>query len=259
LGNGDIPDQDDQDKSPSGWRIIANLAKSYAKAQEAKNNQRRSNDRAANWTAGATVAIAFFTAATIGVGIAQWWILSGTLNEAKNATVQANRAWIGPIVSALENPVPKKVGDKTAYVIAYLDSGKSAAFNMMEFHDHFWINMKGFSGPIIPSNRFQANDSCAKVTKENSAGVIWPMIPGTTNPMTIGPLEKDTFRADADFINRNNLLGIHGCFFYQTFGKNHRSAYCFFLRPVFMADGSVTPMDKWSWAICPGEKQNYAD
>lgn len=75
---------------PSWLRIVTKLVDTYAEAQRAKYDQEKASYRAANWTAGATVAIAAFTAATIGVGIAQWHILSGTLNEMK----AEQRPWI---------------------------------------------------------------------------------------------------------------------------------------------------------------------
>lgn len=73
------------------WRgIIANLAQTYSDAKRAKSQQEAANNRAANWTAGATVAIAAFTFVTIGVGVAQWCVLTGTLSEMKSE----QRPWL---------------------------------------------------------------------------------------------------------------------------------------------------------------------
>jgi hypothetical protein len=81
LGDDSPRNQNNSDKSPSWRRIVAEFVKAYGDAQRAKDNQKPNNNRAANWTAGATVAIAIFSTVAVGVGISQWNIQSRTLDE----------------------------------------------------------------------------------------------------------------------------------------------------------------------------------
>jgi hypothetical protein len=111
---------------------------------------------------------------------------------------------------------------------------------------------------IIGKENITPNDSCDKVTGENGSGVIWPVIQGTS-ANGIGPYTKDAIIADDAFLGGKRILAIHGCFTYETFGKPHKSGYCFLLRPGFTDAGILGPMANWTWGYCPGADQNFAD
>lgn len=70
--------------------VIYQLVEAFLQAKRASREERKAEANAANRTANATVWIAAFTFVSIAVGIAQWRILSGTLDE-----MQAEqRPWI---------------------------------------------------------------------------------------------------------------------------------------------------------------------
>ena len=61
--------------------VVQQLIKAFLHAKRSSNEERNAERRSANWTAGATVAIAFFTLASIGVGIAQWFAIQQQLAD----------------------------------------------------------------------------------------------------------------------------------------------------------------------------------
>lgn len=82
MNNGDAPHPGEHPHyydQPTRWfRFVARI-KRYRDKRRAKKKQESASDRAARRTAIATVWIAIFTAATIGVGISQFFILRGQL------------------------------------------------------------------------------------------------------------------------------------------------------------------------------------
>lgn len=89
---------------------------------------------AANWTAGATVAIAAFTFVSIGVGIAQWNVLTRTVNEMR----AERRPWVSispTIASDLVRTVPinntwdSRKGISFTLDLALKNTGQSPAMN----------------------------------------------------------------------------------------------------------------------------------
>jgi hypothetical protein len=79
LSDGGIPEDHKPDQPPSWRAIVAKLVEAYANAQRTDGEKEKAENRAANWTAGATVAIAILTAVTIGVGISQYVIFDRQL------------------------------------------------------------------------------------------------------------------------------------------------------------------------------------
>jgi len=97
LGDSGIPEENKKNEAPSWRRIIANFVQTYADAQRTKNEKERAENRSANWTAWATVAIAILTAVTIGVGISQYIIFDRQLGvmQGQLTEMQAEqRPWI---------------------------------------------------------------------------------------------------------------------------------------------------------------------
>jgi hypothetical protein len=95
LDNRASEEKQGKEKAVTWLGVVANFVKAYANSQSAKQKKERAENRAANWATGATVFIAIFTFVTVGVSIAQWWILSGTLSEMRDE----QRPWIGAPIS----------------------------------------------------------------------------------------------------------------------------------------------------------------
>ena len=84
-----------------------------------------------------------------------------------------------------------------------------------------------------------------------SQGAVGGVYPSAVNERYFAVAADTVTPALAD---GTGVLYMHGCFVYTTFGKRHRSSYCFYLEPV--AD---QPSEKWPLKNCPGEGQAYAD
>jgi hypothetical protein len=99
VSDAGVPNENDGGEPPRKTQACApsNTDVPPPQAQKSKDDLQRAQTRAANWTTGATVAIAFFAAATFVVGIAQWCVLNGTLNEMRDE----QRPWVGAPVSVV--------------------------------------------------------------------------------------------------------------------------------------------------------------
>lgn len=104
MSDADVPNENSGGEPPRETQACApsNADAPPPQAQKPEEDLQRAQTRAANWTAGATVAIALFAAATFGVGIAQWWVLNGTLNEMR----AEQRPWIGAPISVVAEISP---------------------------------------------------------------------------------------------------------------------------------------------------------
>ncbi len=183
-----------------------------------------------------------------------------SLRDNQAATVLANRAWLKTYSPALVGKAPETAGDVIAVVMLYANIGKSVAINMTEFREPFWIDVKGHGLFIKPNDlHFPINDTCSRVTSDNGAGAIWPFLGGSETPNFLFPTQGTALRADQDFLDAQKMLGFHGCMEYESFQERHHSAYCFFLAPGIDANGITNKVAAWTWILCQGERQNFAD
>lgn len=86
---------------PAKDPTLADLIKALRDTERSDDKQTKSQTKSARWSSIATVVIAFFTFVTIGVGVAQWWVLSGTLSEMR----AEQRPWVYSVGTALGDPV----------------------------------------------------------------------------------------------------------------------------------------------------------
>jgi hypothetical protein len=182
------------------------------------------------------------------------FVLIGTLLDARRATVEANRAWIAVRTAFFDQlPAPTNPGDRFLVAITFDNPGKGAALNSSRFQEHFWITPPAVQPFFIEQLKVSPNNTCSKLANETEPviGVVWPgaAVGGYTSRGSAPPI-----LADAEFLNQHKLLGYHGCFRYETFGKPHFTAYCFFLDPH-----TGHAVSDWLWGSCPGKQQNFAD
>ena len=100
MGDSDPPEYEKQAVPQSERAALANHI--LADQDSAETKLSRAQIRASGWTAGATVASAVFTLATIGVGLAQWTVLSHTVEEMRDeqrAWLSATPKIVGPLVT----------------------------------------------------------------------------------------------------------------------------------------------------------------
>lgn len=141
MSNGDHSHDGEGPAGPTSWRrIIANLVKALADSQRAKRDFQSAENRAANWTARATVVIAVFTAVAAGVGIAQWCIQRGTLDEMQSERLvmqgqltqmqNDRRPWVSVDVK-IDSVTWGKDGAQIVIVYQLKNTGRSPAMHVL--------------------------------------------------------------------------------------------------------------------------------
>jgi hypothetical protein len=125
LGDGGIPEDHKKNETPSWRRIIANLVETYADAQRTKDKKESAENRAVNWTAGATVAIAILTAVTIAVGISQYLIFDRQLTVMQGQLDAMERDELPYVWITVKNDNEYQVKD---FVISCSFDGNSGTF-----------------------------------------------------------------------------------------------------------------------------------
>jgi hypothetical protein len=79
----------------------------------------------------------------------------------------------------------------------------------------------------------------------------WVVYPSSLNQRLLHVVAE---KLDQTFANGTTVLYVQGCFAYNTFGKPHRSSYCYYLQPIL-----GQPSEQWLFNSCPGEDQASAD
>ena len=163
----------------------------------------------------------------------------------QTALERSQRAWISPFAALHDGPL--QAGKAFPIRITYQNTGKEPAIDVSDnyyggFADMIETN-KGWDSLAVPPNH-----SCDGVKPRKGQWVVYPS--AINQRQFVAAPDK----VDQSLINGTKALYIHGCFVYRTFGKTHRSSYCFYLEPV-----PDYPSEKWQFKNCPGEGQAYAD
>jgi hypothetical protein len=158
------------------------------------------------------------------------------VNDARDAVVISQRAWIDPLFVRISPPIV--VGNPLVYRVSYQNVGHSPATALT------WAFDNGFR-PVQKPNayaRFDAgpNSTCNGLTPDDKDGSVeFPppqsvppseylpnFAPGRSN----SPKVKHPVVADEDMLNGNHLYYIQGCFVYRTMNLVGKSRFCFFLQ-----------------------------
>jgi hypothetical protein len=167
------------------------------------------------------------------------------LSDNQTALERSQRAWISPYAARHDGAI--QVGKDFPIKIIYLNPGKEPAIDVSD----------NFEGNIVPTiNRNKGWDSLIIPPNHSCDGVIprkgqWVVYPSALNERHFAAVAE---KVDQALASGTKILYIQGCFVYKTFGKTHRSSYCFYLEPV-----RDQASDKWPLKNCPGEGQAYAD
>lgn len=259
---GDAERQKREAEQTNAASRITTAIEALANAQATQTSHEDSHHKVNVGFNGVTIFLVFLT---VIFTAASWYVFRNQLDEMKKVyepirqqaevassnLVYANRAWLIARNAAWQL-MPNKAGDPMHVMILYENIGHGPALNELHYQEPFWIDFLGGSTDVknVDDLNFPPNDTCSKVTKGGSIGVLWP---NEGKPLaSFGP-EKTT-DAPADFVGVKKLLGYHGCFVYETFKQTHRTAFCFILSPVI-----GKPIAEWVWGWCPGQDQNFAD
>jgi hypothetical protein len=187
-------------------------------------------------TAGGSLALGTWALAFVGL-----WALW----DNQTALERSQRAWIAPYTARHDGQI--QVGKDFPIRVVYQNPGKEPAIDVADNYD----------GNIVPTiNKNQGWDTLVIPPNHSCEGVIarkgqWVVYPSAINERYFAVAAE---MVDQALANSAKVLYIHGCFRYSTFGKPHRSSYCFYLEPL-----PDQPSEKWPLKNCPGEGQAFAD
>jgi hypothetical protein len=161
------------------------------------------------------------------------------------ALERSQRAWVAPFAARHDAGIV--VGHDFAIKIMYQNPGKEPAIDVSDNFTGDKVDTiksgEGWDTLVIPSNH-----SCDGATPRKGQWVVYP---SAINERHFAVVAETV---DQPLASGTKVLYIQGCFIYSTFGKRHRSSYCFYLEPV-----PDQPSEKWQLKNCPGEGQAYAD
>jgi hypothetical protein len=183
-------------------------------------------------TALATVLLAIVTGLLAWIAYWQYIALENSDRTLNETLVAANRATLAPLAVEFDARNPPEVGKPVSLILMYQNTGKEPALGL---HNRIETGMMEPPPPgIPPDNKFGPNVQCDGLEPLPNGPVIYPS--GLRQWATAIGVPKDTIseRLIQGPIQIPELWSIfipyvRGCMAYKTFGKTHRSGYCFFL------------------------------
>lgn len=173
--------------------------------------------------------------------------LVASIQEAHNGNIDANRAWIEPVIIGRMPLYPLKVGSPVGYFVEYQNVGKSPAINInWKLDNGYFDRPPKDDGSKIKIRR---NATCDGLLPAPNGLVEYPRAETvhSTQPHLFTGVsdEMDTkVEIDQDFIDERHHFFVQGCVAYATLTTVGRSQFCFYVRNV-TASG-------WLVYNCPG-------
>jgi hypothetical protein len=207
---------------------------------EAPTSQERANiwERRKFWVDVAGVLIAIVAA----------MILYCTLEDARKATVEANRAWLAPRTAHLLRILV--LNAKPEVRLAFDNVGRSPA----TFSDIRGRLVTARSEDVIRATRapetwkkkFGDSDACAGPERSVASPVYWPAATQETYSILFGGLKDDPVTTQG-MIDGSEAMILYGCLSYETFNHRHMSTFCFYAgQPPWQ---NLRPEE--AWIVCP--------
>lgn len=190
--------------------------------------------------------VAAYTGVLVVVSALQFCTLNNTDRTTREALVAGNRAWLAPISGTFQKP--PVLGQPILLVVNYQNTGREPARSSVHFQSVWKVNTtKNLGGGV----RFTPvpNTTCNGLVPSEGSQTIYPS--ATQFYQSSIPPRAD-FVVDNALINQDIILQWQGCFVYLTFDSPHKSAFCFWLRPI-----DNEPITNWSWNFCTSG--NFAD
>lgn len=172
----------------------------------------------------ATIVIAVFTGAAACVGIAQWYVLSGTLYEMRIE----HRAWVGPVDAVVK--LPLVVNHGVVIKVAFRNMGETPAVNLFKFFKAEIIGEQLWKNGSAKIVREWQKECLISKSDHRSLSVAYPM---KTPDFYVAYIRTKLnffppIVATKYLLTGSQILAIEGCVGYQTAGERRRSAFCYF-------------------------------
>jgi hypothetical protein len=185
-----------------------------------------------NWITAIGATVGLIGLAFIGLSLR---VAERTADDARQALVVANRAWLSPESAQISSPINTK--DMLSFTVYYYNTGKEPALGFAAQEDHAWSvpAPKPNASWFTVFNKSSINDICAGTSSDTEI---------TKYPT--GQLQQYHITMDHpltdDIISGRRVLLLHGCFAYHSpvsGNVTYKSEYCF-LFPLL--PGSVGPV-----------------
>jgi hypothetical protein len=244
-------------------------------SSDGRNISKENKDWLEYATAGFALIAALGSISAAAVGYWQWGVMNGQLTQMQEssqqtealiaaARVQADsskrqaetgvralvvtqRAWIAPLGMVISPDTPLGKSDSIRMEILYSNVGREPALNV-----NLSATEAGFTAPPQEwmtgewSKFFTGdNNRCSGANPIAGAPTIYPTLSAFSPNMSLRLTINDKQALDK-IASVNEVLFIRGCMVYETVQEIHRSAYCFYLQPVF-----GIPPEKWTTRSCP--------
>jgi hypothetical protein len=144
---------------------------------------------------------------------------------ARDNTIAAERAWVGPNGATMV-AVPT-AGSSVSFVVNYQNSGRQPATSFLSNAQPFVVTVEQDKNGAITSENVKNINSCLGRSAVTGAQVVYPSTGFSSNQLTV-PFDKNLI--DDDVVKGNKIIGVTGCFVYETFNTTHHSTFCFFYK-----------------------------
>jgi hypothetical protein len=144
---------------------------------------------------------------------------------ARENNVAAERAWVGPNGATMQ-AVPT-AGNGVNFIINYQNSGRQPATSFRSEARPFVFTAGEDKNGAIISETIKAINACLALKPTLGAQVVYPSTGFSSNQLTVS-FDKDLI--DQDVVSGAKIIGVTGCFVYETFGTPHHSTFCFFYK-----------------------------
>jgi hypothetical protein len=162
--------------------------------------------------------------------------------EAREATIDANRAWIASIEARLGHPL--RIGDdKVAISVSVLNTGHSPALDTV------------YSAIVdaAPDGHISDKRVCSSTIPKEGQAALFPSDHLGGDLSFSAQFVKDK-NAVADVMAARQILYVMGCSAYRTMGQTHHTGFCFYLQPELgpqTGQAVAKPVNEWVFKKCP--------
>jgi hypothetical protein len=118
-------------------------------------------------------------------------------------------------------------GNGVKFAINYQNSGRQPATSFLTNAKPFVITSQEDKNGAIMAETVKNINACLALSPITGAQVVYPSTGFSGNQLTVS-FDKNLI--DADVVSGEKIIGVNGCFVYETFSTPHHSTFCFFYK-----------------------------
>jgi hypothetical protein len=151
-------------------------------------------------------------------------IASRQVENSEKAVVQAQRAWVGPIIAKIE--AAPEIGKPLRVLVQYANSGREPALNFIYAGDVFAVTPEEEGNNVSAAKVEAFFKGCREATNFRAGQAVFPTL-GSTEGGSMSFTTKEEF-VDQPLIEGEKTLIAQGCFIYKSFNVIRHTYFCFF-------------------------------